>query len=753
MLCLKLSWALLPVVAAQTYSATAGSAFASHSPSANGNFPSSGGFQLDTDDFGAATLTSWTIAYDVRIASTSGTYVGLLQTSAANSGDADLFFKESSGTYGAGFNGDYDGSLAVDTWARVVFTYDGSTITAYYDGSQVNTISSSSQAITVGRSGADVLLMTDDTQGETGDGYLGAFALTNTALSASAVSALGGPVSTGIFADSSANTVEFRLDGRKCMQSAIGQGTLQLMSATETACSSTAWSATSGSAVVTHTGSGSSFPSDGGFQLDTDDFGSDAALTAWTIVYDVKIDAGFTRTYFGLLQPSATNAADAAFFYKKDTTGVYQAGSGTYYGAVNRGAWARVAFTYDGTSAKMYFNGVLQGTKTRPTSTHTITVGRTAADVMLLTDNTAGETGAGRLAAFAIKNSVLTGSEVTALGGPTNSYIFADGTSNVVEFRLDGSACMQAAVGTGTLQDMAQSAVTCTAGANGDPHINFAHGGTADFRGSHRTCYAFLSSPGYSFAPYFQEADFVYRTATPQIGLEQLVHGTFMTRAFWTIVTSAGTHVVLGADAMKQGQLDVLVISRGSSQSSATPGVSKLLPWQNMTIDDVSLATRMLSINVETPQWDVEITSKPIYGLMQPILNETHWHGHWEPGQRRFDIQTHGTSPQPHAHGIIGQSFRSHTVLSGKTDEYTLETHPELADSDGKLPEMTTSAQAEGAIEGVYADYALPTCTSTAFKYSRFEAVESPSSAVPPSRRTASTSEWDGKSRMRKKGL
>jgi hypothetical protein len=50
--------------------------------------------------------------------------------------------------------------------------------------------------------------MTDNTAGETGDGRLAAFALTNSALSPDDVAALGGPVSTGIFADSATNTLE-----------------------------------------------------------------------------------------------------------------------------------------------------------------------------------------------------------------------------------------------------------------------------------------------------------------------------------------------------------------------------------------------------------------------------------------------------------------------------------------------------------------------------------------------------------------
>ena len=71
----------------------------------------------------------------------------------------------------------------------------------------------------------------------------------------------------------------------------------------------------------------------------------------------------------------------------------------------------------------------------------------------------------------------------------------------------------------------AEYCVSWCAGAIGDPHISFANGGHADFRGSHRARYAFISSPGYQFAPYFQEVDFWYSSV---VGLKQLVHGTFM---------------------------------------------------------------------------------------------------------------------------------------------------------------------------------------------------------------------------------
>ena len=62
-------------------------------------------------------------------------------------------------------------------------------------------------------------------------------------------------------------------------------------------------------------------------------------------------------------------------------------------------------------------------------------------------------------------------------------------------------------------------------------------------------------------------------------------------------------------------------------------------------------------------------------------------------------------------HGIVGQAFDgSHVAVSGKQDDY------------GNGPEFTTSAQAEGAIEGTYKDYIMPTPFASAFKYGRFDA-------------------------------
>jgi len=53
----------------------------------------------------------------------------------------------------------------------------------------------------------------------------------------------------------------------------------------------------------------------------------------------------------------------------------------------------------------------------------------------------------------------------------------------------------------------------CTKGrpasGNKDPHLNFAHGGTADFRGRDKTYYNFFSAPNLSVNVMTEDATFV----------------------------------------------------------------------------------------------------------------------------------------------------------------------------------------------------------------------------------------------------
>merc|ERR1711920_806063 len=73
-----------------------------------------------------------------------------------------------------------------------------------------------------------------------------------------------------------------------------------------------------------------------------------------------------------------------------------------------------------------------------------------------------------------------------------------------------------------------------------------------------------------------------------------------------------------------------------------------------------------------------------------------------------YDVDFDPVAP----HGIWGQSFdRDDLAVDGKVDRFG----PEDV-------EVTTAAQAEGAIEGKYVDYMMATPFATAFKFSRFDA-------------------------------
>ena len=77
----------------------------------------------------------------------------------------------------------------------------------------------------------------------------------------------------------------------------------------------------------------------------------------------------------------------------------------------------------------------------------------------------------------------------------------------------------------------------CASG-NKDPHLNFAHGGTADFRGRDKTYYNFFSAPNASTAVLTTKSDFM------QKGGEQTVHGSHLTAAYFTLRTNATGTIV-----------------------------------------------------------------------------------------------------------------------------------------------------------------------------------------------------------------
>ena len=58
-----------------------------------------------------------------------------------------------------------------------------------------------------------------------------------------------------------------------------------------------------------------------------------------------------------------------------------------------------------------------------------------------------------------------------------------------------------------------------------DPHLNFAHGGSADFRGRHNAYYSFLSAPNFAVNVKIEEAAF------KAYGGSLTINGSFLTEA------------------------------------------------------------------------------------------------------------------------------------------------------------------------------------------------------------------------------
>ena len=61
--------------------------------------------------------------------------------------------------------------------------------------------------------------------------------------------------------------------------------------------------------------------------------------------------------------------------------------------------------------------------------------------------------------------------------------------------------------------------------SNGDPHLGFAHGGEADFRGRHGVFYNFFSAPDFGVNVKTEESRFFLH------GNKLTVDGTFITEA------------------------------------------------------------------------------------------------------------------------------------------------------------------------------------------------------------------------------
>jgi len=148
------------------------------------------------------------------------------------------------------------------------------------------------------------------------------------------------------------------------------------------------------------------------------------------------------------------------------------------------------------------------------------------------------------------------------------------------------------------------------------------------------------------------------------------------------------------------------------STTDPTPGsgLARMQYFRSKTVDNVKMSMarkrvasmQSIALTITNGKWEITAWSVP---FPNP---------HYHPGKTLINIKlepSKGYDPEkdPVApHGIIGQSYDGDNEgIDGAVDDY-------------KGDEFTTSAMAEGAIEGMAADYKMASKYDTAFKYSRW---------------------------------
>jgi hypothetical protein len=160
-------------------------------------------YDLGPANGGGAYVNEYTMAWDVYFPTING-YESLLQTSATNANDGDLFIA-SDGTLGIGAGG-YHGSVSQGEWHRIVATLNGTQMQKYIDGAFVGTTalngvdgrwSMYTDSDTNANPAADSFILSDE-NGDTLPGYISTFYYRNSVVDAATIQAWGGADADGI---------------------------------------------------------------------------------------------------------------------------------------------------------------------------------------------------------------------------------------------------------------------------------------------------------------------------------------------------------------------------------------------------------------------------------------------------------------------------------------------------------------------------------------------------------------------------
>jgi len=245
---------------------------------------------------------------------------------------------------------------------------------------------------------------------------------------------------------------------------------------------------------------------------------------------------------------------------------------------------------------------------------------------------------------------------------------------------------------------------TETTTSTGDPHLTFAHGGRADFKGDHLAWYNMLSARNTSLNVLFVHDDF----RNPN----KLVHGSAMKSAAWKLrsnVTGRVVTVEYNASATLPSRALVRI-------SDSTVGVwvghgGKPFRLENIVVEMKEKKQHGLgkrgwvgsALTVSSGLWRTNVWNRPFPNAGanpgKMLLNI-----HIEP---LYDPEKDTVAP----HGLIGQSYDGDgQAVNGATDDYGSR-------------EVTTQAMAEGALEGTASDYQMAQKFAVDFRFSRFDSL------------------------------
>lgn len=396
---------------------------------------------------------NYTLAFDLYVpGDTAGGYIGLVQGDGTNT-DADMFLMNTEGHMGLGTMTSYHGSVPVDSWARIVLSYqvvDGQiVIDKYVNGTLVGT--NSREAETRYELNPEGIRLFTDNDGETSPLVVSSIALMERPLTSAEALALGGVSAEGLSLPQGATGTLFQAGPEGFV--AIGAASLTLAGGL---------TATPG---TDHTlaapvplpaeGSDQPVPPEGvvagvtkisamgqgqGLHVDmaalNEGQSETGPATAWSMIFDLQTDATGSG-WQALFQTDLSNVSDADFFINSGgAIGI----SGSYHGRAAAGEWNRIAVTAEpveggATLFNKYINGVLVGNTTSSGERFHIDPEK---GILLFADED-GETRDIFVSGVAFTDSTLSAEAIADLGGVSSDGVIFTEDPGGRSFELDFS--------------------------------------------------------------------------------------------------------------------------------------------------------------------------------------------------------------------------------------------------------------------------------------------------------------------------